>query len=153
MNAVLSIKPDSKKKIVFQQTLCSWVHGLGNRIYTTDGGAGRMYILEALDASSVSIGLSVKRKSDRAWAFHPNYADLQINIWNEDNLPVSRYLISRAEDKGTYVIVKEVPAAEMVSNPYQYRDFGLINKRKYTYKVEALDAQGKVIATSEEVTI
>jgi hypothetical protein len=71
------------------------------------------------------------------------------------DIPIYRYSISRKKNNGEYESIKTIQPAEIQNGvTYTYNDTYLEKNATYTYKAEALDAQGNVIGEkSNEVLI
>ncbi|NIM16941.1 MAG: hypothetical protein GTO45_33655 [Candidatus Aminicenantes bacterium] len=99
--------------------------------------------------------IQVYRREERAWLIRKQAAEILLTVDNPGDIPVSNYVIYRKESIGTdqYQAIKDFPAPEVQGGIYTYYDLLPRGDRAYTYKVEALDADGVVIGESNEQTI
>nr|NIM15472.1 hypothetical protein [Candidatus Aminicenantes bacterium]NIM82219.1 hypothetical protein [Candidatus Aminicenantes bacterium]NIN45430.1 hypothetical protein [Candidatus Aminicenantes bacterium]NIN88251.1 hypothetical protein [Candidatus Aminicenantes bacterium]NIO84608.1 hypothetical protein [Candidatus Aminicenantes bacterium] len=100
--------------------------------------------------------LQVSRQEERTWLIRKQYAEIRLTVQNPGNIPVSQYIIYRKEaGTGTdqYQAIKDIPGADIQEESRTFYDLLPQNDKSFTFKVEALDADGMVIGASEEQTI
>jgi hypothetical protein len=59
----------------------------------------------------------------------------------------------RKAPAGEFTVVGEVPVSQVQGTSFTYNDTDIEQNKQYTYRVEALDANGIVVGASEEKTI
>ncbi len=101
----------------------------------------------------IILQLQAQRLEERAWIIRKQYGKIQLTIDNPGDVPVAKYVIYRSVAGGGYMIIKEIMPSEIQGDQYTYLDEFLEKNKTYTYRVEALDASGLVLAISNEVTI
>jgi hypothetical protein len=99
------------------------------------------------------IDLQVQTGEERTWLIIKRYAHISFTIGNMENIAISRVIIYRKENGGAYQAVREIPASSLSAGVNDAYDPLPAADNAYTYKVEALDADGEIIAASLEQTI
>ncbi|MCP5103361.1 MAG: hypothetical protein GY950_08280 [bacterium] len=118
-------------------------HGLERRLQYFTGQENPIYIT-----------LKAERIEDRAWLIRKHFADIDISVDNPNAVPVSKYIISkRNEDGGNYQPLREFTESELLNGSFSILDENLDKNTIYTYRVEAVDPQGKVIAVSNAQSV
>jgi hypothetical protein len=113
-----------------------------------------VYVLAA-KIGNFFLNLQISRQEERAWLIRIQYAEILLTVENPGDIPVSNYVIYRKEANETnqYQAIKDIPAPEVQGGTYTYNDLLPQGDIAYTYKIEILDANGKVIGVSYEQTI
>ena len=114
----------------------------------------RLNLLRSLSQSLV-LSMTVSRRQASAWVITKEYAEIYFVAEKDAGALVSgeTYTIYRKTDSGGYQSLKSIGAAELQNGAYTYHDKYLDRDTKYTYIVQAINAQGEVIALSDEQTI
>ncbi len=69
------------------------------------------------------------------------------------DVAISAYRILRSMDGGEFVVVKTIAPAELNGGRYRWQDKYLEEESAYTYRVEAVDADGQLVGISPEKSI
>lgn len=102
---------------------------------------------------NILLTLTVSREEEAVWLIRRYYGKVELAVSNTGNIPVSRYVIYRKEASGgLYTAAAEIQSTGS-GDFYMYNDLLPGIGRSYTYKVEAVGANGEVIGVSDEVTI
>jgi hypothetical protein len=113
------------------------------------------YDVFAAKIGNFVLTLQLSRQEERAWLIRKQYAEILLTVDNPGDIPVSNYVIYRKESIVTdqYQAIKDIPAPEVQGGTYTCYDLLPRGDKAYTYKVEALDADGVVVGASDEQTI
>lgn len=99
------------------------------------------------------INLNVSHIKDKAWIIRREYGIVTFNVTHAGCITVSKYIIERKEEGGTYNTIAEINESELTGNSYTYND-PLPNKDvSYTYRVRAVNSTNMTVGMSDEVTI
>ncbi len=102
----------------------------------------------------VYITIEAERKEERAWIIRKHYGKIEIAVDNPDAVPVSKFIVYRNEGLDYYAVKEILPSEiELQNGNFSFNDEYLEKNMTYTYKVEALDLDGRVIGVSNEKTI
>lgn len=96
---------------------------------------------------NLQLNLSAERHSVRAWSIRRDYADIALSVRNSGS-QVSLYRLLRQTGGGSFATL-----AELGSDDTSYRDKYLEPGQSYSYRMEALDSSGNILAQSNEVTL
>lgn len=66
---------------------------------------------------------------------------------------ISAYRILRSRDNGEFIVVKTVAPSELENGHFRWQDKYLEEESAYTYRVEAVDADGRLVGISQEKSI
>ncbi len=77
---------------------------------------------------------------------------LDLSASNPDALPLSDFVLLRKMGSGDFQALRTIPASSLANGLFRTVDFPLWRRETYTYRVEALDAEGRVIGRSNELT-
>jgi len=99
---------------------------------------------------SIGITLSAERLTERAWIIRRDYARLEIAVTKAAPFEVTTYRLSRRSGSGPYQTVRDFTEADFTAGSLVYNDTFLASGTSYVYKLEALDCQGRLIASSNE---
>jgi hypothetical protein len=116
-------------------------HGLERRLRFFTGQETQVYLM-----------LQVEREEERAWIIRKEYGTVRLTVDNPADIAVAKFIVYRQEGTG-YHVIREIPASELQGGSISFNDEYLGRNMTYIYKVEALDAQGKIVGISNEVTI
>lgn len=102
----------------------------------------------------VILTLQASREIESTLAVRKYYGKIDLTVQITGNISILKYRISKKADNSHYEAIKDIPATEIQNGrTYTYHDQYLEKEITYTYKVEALDDQEKVIMESNEVSI
>ncbi len=99
---------------------------------------------------SIVLTLSAERLTERAWIIRRDYARLEIAVSKAAPFEVTTYRLSRRSGGGSYQTVRDFTEADFTAGGLVYNDTFLASGTSYFYKLEALDCQGRLIASSSE---
>ena len=99
---------------------------------------------------AIGLALQVQRQVERAWIIQREYARITLTVTKSAPFNVTTYRLSRRTGTGPYQMRKEFTEAEVPGGSLTYNDTFLESGTSYSYKVEALDCGGSVIASSNE---
>jgi hypothetical protein len=99
---------------------------------------------------TIGLALQVQRQTERAWIIRREYARIIMTVTKSAPFNVTTYRLSRRTGTGPYQTVKDFSEAEVPGGTLVYNDTFLQSGTSYSYKAEALDCGGNVIATSNE---
>ena len=100
---------------------------------------------------AITISLEVETRTERAWIIRRDYGRLTIVVNKEAPFSVSKYRLWRKVSGGSYELRKEFSESDFSYDRLVYIDKYLDRGRSYLYRVEALDCNNQVIASSDEV--
>jgi hypothetical protein len=93
----------------------------------------------------------VHREEEKSWIIIREYAVIETTLKYPEY--AASFLISRKQPGEEYRLVQQFFPAEIREGSYTYNDTFIDKGKTYTYKIDALDSAGTVIATSGEQTI
>lgn len=96
-----------------------------------------------------TIDLNVSRIEDRAWIIRREYG----RVAHAGCIAVSKYIIERKEEGGTYNTVAEINESELSGNSYTYNDPLPGDNVSYTYRVRAVSGTNMTVGLSDEAAI
>jgi hypothetical protein len=99
---------------------------------------------------SITLALQVQRLVERAWIIRREYGKIDLTVTKSVPFNVTTYRLSRKTGTGAYVALKDFTEADLPAGRLTYLDMFLAGDASYSYKVDALDCGGRVIATSSE---
>jgi len=100
---------------------------------------------------TIGLALQVQRLTERAWIIRRDYGLINLTVTKSAPFNVTTYRLSRKAGAGSYQTIKDFTEANLPSGVLTYADTFLASGTNYTYKVEALDCGGRVIASSSEL--
>jgi hypothetical protein len=101
----------------------------------------------------IILNISGARKTEKAWIINRDYAELNLLVDNISKVNVSKYVIYKKIDDGTYETLLEISGSSLIEGSYTYIDKFLDKDKTYTYKFIAYDSSNNIIATSNETSI
>ncbi len=101
----------------------------------------------------IVLNISGKRKTERAWIINRNYAELNLLVENPSQVNVSKYVIYKKIDDGTYEVLNEFSDSSLIEDSYTYIDKFLDKDKIYTYKFIAYGSSNNIIAISNKTII
>jgi hypothetical protein len=120
-------------------------------VATDDGGlTGQAQI--TVQVQNVILIVSAVRHGEALWIIRHDYADITVHMENPTGAQVSKYILERGMG-GSWSTLQEISPASFQGGSYQTRDNDLKSNTAYGYRVKAVDANGRVIAVSDPVTI
>jgi subtilisin family serine protease len=128
-----------------------------NRLASLEGKVktgARLNLARSL-AQSLVLSMTVSRRQANAWVLAKDYAEVYFSVEKDPGSPISgeTYVIYRKTLSGTYQSIKEIAASELQNGAFTYYDKYLDRNVGYVYVIQALSAQGEVIALSNEQSI
>lgn len=141
--------------------------GLAKRISRIYSGADRLDALEKKMRTGARLNLArslsqnllltltVFRQQAMVWVLKKDFAQVFFSVENDPGSASSaaRFSIYRNQAGGSFKMIKEVSAGDLQNNSYTYFDKYLDSGVAYSYLVQALNAQGVVIAVSMQQSI
>jgi len=100
---------------------------------------------------TIGLALQVQRLTERAWIIRRDYGLINLTVTKSAPFNVTTYRLSRKAGAGAYQTIKDFTETNLPSGVLTYADTFLASGTNYTYKVEALDCGGRVIASSSEL--
>jgi ELWxxDGT repeat protein len=125
-------------------------HPVGVIVYDTSGQKGTARVDVTVKNT---FPIHVLRYTEKAWIIKKQYGKLVLDVKDTRSNTTAKYVIYRKVDGGAYQSIKEIPASELQTGSFTYFDKYLEKDKTYTYKAEAYNSLGKVIAVSGEQTI
>jgi CSLREA domain-containing protein len=99
------------------------------------------------------IDLNVSSITDKAWIIRRECGRVTFTVTHAGSIPVSKYIVERKEEGGSYSTITEIDESELTGNSYVYND-PLPNKNvSYTYRVRAVSSMDMNVGMSTERTI
>jgi subtilisin family serine protease len=128
-----------------------------DRIAALDGKmktGARLNLARALTQTLV-LTMTVSRRQATAWVLAKDYAEVYCMVEKDPGSSISgeTYTVYRKTLSGTYESVKEIAASEIQNGAFTYYDKYLDRNLGYVYVIQARNAQGDVIAMSNEQSI
>lgn len=114
----------------------------------------RLNLARAL-AQNLVLTMTVSRRQANSWVLAKDYAEVYFSVEKDPGSAISgeAYKIYRKTLSGTYQSVKDIAASEIQNGAFTYYDKYLDRSVGYVYVIQALNAQGEVIAMSNEQSI
>ena len=106
-----------------------------------------------VDIPDMVISLDVAVETERAWIIRRSFANLIVGLDNPQGILVTRFVILRSDGGSGFVEIHEFVPADLDNGEYAYSDTYLERGTAYTYRVEALTADGSLLAASPEVAV
>jgi hypothetical protein len=116
-------------------------HGLERRFRFFTGQETQVYLI-----------LQAERLEERAWILKKEYVMARLTVDNPMDIAISKLIVYRQEGTG-YHAVKEISSSELQGGMISFIDESVEKNMTYIYKVEALDADGKIVGISNLVTL
>ena len=109
----------------------------------------RLNLVRSISQNLV-LTLAVFRQQVSVWVLRKDFAQVYFCVENDPGSGISaeKYGIYRNSAGGSFRLIKEVAANELQNNAYTFYDKYLDKGMAYSYRVEARNAQGEVIAVS-----
>ena len=101
----------------------------------------------------IILNISGARKTERAWIINRDYAELNFLVDNLQKVNVSKYVIYRKVNNGTYEALYEFSGSSLSEGSYTYIEKFLDKDKTYMYKFIAYDSSNNIIAISNETSI
>ena len=90
------------------------------------------------------------RRTERAWIVRRDYARVTATVTKAAPFEVTTYRLSRREGSGAYETRRDFTEGDFTAGVLVANDTFLASGTSYTYKMDALDCQGRIIASSDE---
>ena len=129
---------------------CDRIAALNGKMKT----GARLNLVRALTQTLV-LTMTVSRRQATAWVLAKDYAEVYCMVEKDPGSSISgeTYTVYRKTLSGTYESVKEIAASEIQNGAFTYYDKYLDRNLGYVYVIQARNAQGEVIAMSNEQSI
>jgi Leucine-rich repeat (LRR) protein len=114
---------------------------------------GNEVLFTTLPRPPVTVALAGTRKSEQAWLITRHYGELQVTVANPGGVAVATYVLQRRAGSGSWTNIQEISPASLQNNSATCYDRYLEKKTDYTYRVQARDDSGSVLAVSAEVPL
>jgi hypothetical protein len=114
------------------------------------GAAGEASV--GVKLAQVTLSLTGMRKTARAWVISREYGYIEIRLQSE-GIDIAQARLLRRVDEGAFSALATFTAAELSENPLIYLDTYLEERQGYTYRLEALDASGRSLGFSTDLTL
>jgi hypothetical protein len=98
----------------------------------------------------ITLTLQVERRVERAWIIRRDYSRVTLTVSKSAPFTVTTYRLSRRTGTWDYQTLREFTEAHFTGGQLTYVDTFLEKGKNYTYRVEALDCWGRVLASSNE---
>jgi len=99
---------------------------------------------------AITVGLSVERRTERAWIIRRDYARLTAIVTKAAPFAVTTYRLLRRTGGGPFETIREFTEADFTSGVLVYNDTFLATGMGYFYKMDAFDCLGRTIASSSD---
>jgi hypothetical protein len=99
---------------------------------------------------NIGLTLQVLRQVERAWIIRREYGRIMLTVTKSAPFNVTTYRLSRRTGTGTFQTIKDFTEADLPAGSLTYNDTFLAAGTSYSYKVEAYDCGGRIIASSSE---
>jgi hypothetical protein len=106
-----------------------------------------------VSVANIQLSLSASRVRVKTWVIVRWLGELVVSVENPAGIPVAKYVIYRKAGSGEFQALVELPVSATTGAELRYQDKWLAKNTIYTYRVEAVDAAGKVVGRSEDRTI
>lgn len=107
----------------------------------------------SLNLVKMGIKLEATRYWESAWIIRRQFSYLSISLENKITQGVSKYVLFRKKDGGTFEALADISASEITGDSFSYLDKYLDENSVYVYKVALLSVNGAILAESNESTI
>jgi len=101
----------------------------------------------------VNVSITGERGEDRAWLISKSYVKLDVSIKKIKSTPLSKVVVYRKEDGGSYIMVDELAVTDDLNESFTVIDKTVFRDINYTYKAVALDPDGNAVTESDEFLI
>ncbi|TFG80468.1 MAG: hypothetical protein E4H23_02400 [Chrysiogenales bacterium] len=114
----------------------------------------RLNLARALSQSLI-LTMTVSRQQASVWVVNKDFAEVYFSVEKDPGAVISgeTYTVYRKTLSGSYESRKEIAAGEIQNGGYSFYDKYLDHAVSYTYVIQARNAQGEVIALSNEQSI
>jgi len=116
-------------------------HGLERRLMYFTGQENQVFL-----------SIRAERNEENAWLIRKHYGKIDITVDNPDSIPVSTFIVYRDSGEGQQLI-KEFSPSDLQNGSFSFFDEYLEKDMNYTYIVEALNPDRKVVGSSNESDI
>ncbi len=106
-------------------------------------------------AQSLILAMTVSRRQANVWVVERDFAEVFFSVEKEPGPTISgeTYSVYRKSAGDSYQSVKEIAGNELQNGGFTFYDKYLDRALEYTYVIQARNAQGEVIALSNEQSI
>lgn len=107
----------------------------------------------SINLVKMGIELEATRYWESAWIIRRQFSYLAISLENKISQGVSKYVVFRKKEGGTFQAISDISASEITGNSFSYIDKYLDENSVYVYKIVLLDSNGAALVESNESTI
>jgi len=107
----------------------------------------------SLNLMKMGIKLEATRYWESAWIIRRQFSYLAISLEYRISQGVSKYVVFRKKDGGSFAALAEISASEVTVDSFSYLDKYLDENSVYVYKIALLDSNGTILVESNESTI
>lgn len=107
----------------------------------------------SINLVKLGIALEATRYWESAWIIRRQFSYLTISLENKITQGVSKYVVFRKKDRGTFEAISDISASAITGDSFSYIDKYLDENSVYVYKIVLLDSNGAVLVESNESTI
>ncbi|MCG2811919.1 MAG: S8 family serine peptidase [Candidatus Aminicenantes bacterium] len=106
-------------------------------------------------SQSLILTMTVSRQQASVWVVNKDFAEVYFSVEKDPGSMISgeNYTVYRKTLSGSYESRQEIAGSEIQNGGYSYYDKYLDHAVVYTYVIQARNAQGEVIALSNEQSI
>jgi subtilisin family serine protease len=137
--------------------LITRLYSAADRVAALDGKVrlGARINLQRALSQSLIVTMSVSRRQASAWVVARDYAEIYFVSEKDPGATISNetYTVYRRSGSGGYESLKDITAAQLQSGAFTYYDKYIDRNTTYSYIIQARNAQGDVIALSNEQSI
>jgi len=101
---------------------------------------------------TITLTVAAERLSERAWIIKRDYGRITLTVAKSAAFTVTTYRLSRRAGTGSYQSIKTFTENDFTSGQLTYIDTFLASGTTYSYRLEALDCSGNVLAVSGETS-
>ena len=106
-------------------------------------------------SQSVVLTMAVSRQQASAWLLKKDFAQVFFSVGMDpvSEIHIAKYAIYRSSAGSDFQVIKEIAPIELQNYSFSYYDKYLDSEVTYTYLIQVRNAQGDVIAISNEQSI
>lgn len=121
-------------------------------VTATDAAGASSSDSVTVSLQNLQLSLSAERKTVRAWSIRRDYADIALSVQNPESR-IAAYRLLRRTGSGAFIPIATFNPGQLTTGVLTHQDKYLEKNQAYTYRLEALDASGQLLAQSNEVTL
>jgi hypothetical protein len=101
----------------------------------------------------IEMTLQATWKEEKAWIIKRCYGDITLSAAHVPVSSVLEFAVFRKETNGEYVLIKEIPVADLQNGSYHFPDKYLESSKSYIYQAKAFGLSGELLAVSKELVL